>query len=613
MRYQVLALALAGALLSAVHALASQAPGHVYVALKAREQAPAPVRAIIDANLPAYLAGSTGPDIALTTYLLEEALGYEHPGSEAHYDRTGQIIANMLALAGKLPDEGQRNQGLAFALGWLTHYCTDCTIHPLVNEFGGYFGAGGERIVRHKTLELVEAEHVFHKGFGDLSNYRITSTAVPARLITAAFHETFPDKSIYDPGLLGDADSFIADLGKSALIMAYCTDWFVNVHTQATSYTGPVYSTVLKGTPPTPREYELLMEPLRIESVKLEEPDRANGETKGYLVVNYELHDLKLHKLFCQQWDARIGNAVSMAVSNFTRWSDDPAGYRLVDRNLDTGGPIASHYDTTQEWPGNPDITSLLVFAEVKDDQGRDVSPPWGREGQWAPIPFALENVGGPDSLVGTLETLPGWNGGKAGRAFLKIPIDCTEPGEYDAKIRLVMAQKPSKREYGWPDQGHIVEAKWEGSTAGQPELSILFLVDTSGSMAGEKIAAAQAAVKASVEQTNDGKTEWCLVRFGGCSVSVVCRFTMDPRKMQAAADTLSTGGDTPYIYGREKALKYLVQRGRGKSGRLVILCDGQDNCPEHGGITQAEASAQLRELMQIVQPAATAAGGVGQ
>jgi Mg-chelatase subunit ChlD len=130
--------------------------------------------------------------------------------------------------------------------------------------------------------------------------------------------------------------------------------------------------------------------------------------------------------------------------------------------------------------------------------------------------------------------------------------------------------------------------------------------------MAGEKIAAAQAAVKASVDQTNDGKTEWCLVRFGGCAVSVLCRFTMDPRKLQAAADTLGTDGDTPYTYGREKALKYLVQRGRGQAGRLVILCDGQDNCPEHGGITQPEASAQLRQLMRIVQPA-TPAGGTGQ
>ncbi|MBU0606457.1 MAG: VWA domain-containing protein [Armatimonadetes bacterium] len=141
-----------------------------------------------------------------------------------------------------------------------------------------------------------------------------------------------------------------------------------------------------------------------------------------------------------------------------------------------------------------------------------------------------------------------------------------------------------------------------EEQPAGAPELSILFLVDTSGSMGGSKIAAARAAVKSSVDQTNDGKTEWCLVQFGNCKVGVICRFTMEPGKMKAAADLLGASGDTPLVYGREKALAYLTLRGRGQVGRLVILCDGQNNCPEHGGITQPEASAQLRKLMQEVQ-----------
>lgn len=598
-------------LLAVAPTLASQAPGHIYVALKAREAAPAPVRAIIDGNLQAYLAGATGPDIALTTYLVQEALGWEHPGSEAHYDRTGQLIVNMLKLASALPDEAARIQGQAFALGWLTHYSTDVTIHPLVNEMGGYFGAGGERIVRHKVLELVEAEHVFQKNFGDLSNYRITSTQVPVQLITAAFHETFPEKNEYDAGILGDALTFWQDLSKSALIMAYSTDWFVNVHLKATSYTGPVISTVLKGTPPTPEEYEKIVKnPLTIDKVEVEPADPAAGRDKAYLKVTYSANDLLLYKVFCDQWNVRIGNAVNLASSNFAKWGGNPSGFKLFDRNLDTGGPIASHYDTATEWPGKPDITSLLAYVEIKDDKGKDVSPMWGKDGTFVPIPFTVPGTGGPDDVVGPVQDLPGWNGGKAGQCFMRVPFDNSAGGEYTAKLRLVLARKPDKKPYGWEDQGHIVEAKWEGPISGKPELSILFLVDTSGSMGGGKIAAARAAVKASVAQTDDKKTEWCLVRFGGCSVNVVCRFTMDPKKLQTAADTLGTGGDTPYIYGREKALAYLVARGRGKTGRLVILCDGQDNCPEHGSASQPEAAAQLRKLMQIVQPATPGGGG---
>jgi len=106
-------------------ACASQGAGHVYVALKAREQAPPALKAILDANEQAYLAGATGPDIALTTYLVAEAFGWHHPGVEAHYEKTGQLIVNMLKLAAANSDPAARNQGIAFACGWLTHYCTD--------------------------------------------------------------------------------------------------------------------------------------------------------------------------------------------------------------------------------------------------------------------------------------------------------------------------------------------------------------------------------------------------------------------------------------------------------------------------------------------------------
>ncbi len=587
-----------------VTAHASQGAGHVYVALKTMEQAPPAVRAIIDANPNAYLAGATGPDIALTTWLIAEAFGWHHPGVEAHYEKTGQLIANMLRIASTYPEGAARNQGLAFALGWLTHYCTDCVVHPLVNEFGGSFSAGSEHQIRHKQLEVVECAHVYEKKYGDLdTQYSISSLAVPIDLIRAAFYATYPDKVVYSPELnaMQGAGSFVADLAKSSLLMAQATSWLVSAYRgEWNPARGPVFSTVLKGYTPTPDEYKGLMDPLRIDRVELEEPDRDAGETEGKLKVTYTITDLKLYKLFCNQWDSRIGRAVSNAVNLFNAYASNPGGFMPPDRNLDTGGAEGSTFDLAQEWPGQPEINEVLAFADITGPENRDVSR-LDKTGQWYPIPFRLPGVGGDN--IGAVSQAKGWNNGETGTCYLKIPFDCSKVGDYHAKIRLAFAQKPSKRIFGWPEQGQTVEATWEGDLLGaKPELSILFLVDTSGSMDGSKIAAARAAVKASVDQTNDGKTEWCLVRFGGCSVKVICRFTMDAAKLKAAADLLGAGGDTPLVYGREKALAYLTGRGQGRQGRLVILCDGQNNCTEHGGITQPEASAQLQRLMQEIQ-----------
>lgn len=595
---------LIGLLLLSCAAWASQSPGHVYVALKAYEQAPPAVRAIIDSNRASYIAGATGPDIALTTYLIAEGLGYQHPGSEAHYQATGQIINNMLKRAAADPNEASRNKGIAFALGWLTHYCTDGVVHPLVNQFGGYFGAGGDFIVRHKHLELVECEHVFQKGFGNLDEYAISAGAVPTELVTAAFNDTFPNNIVYRPITQYTALAFNDDLIRSSALMAGASGWLLNCHRQGWSVAGPVFSTVLKGYPPNPDEYKALMQPLTIEEVKMLEPD-ATGQAR--LSITYNINDLGLYNLFCREWDQRIGSAVSQATGFFNTYAGSPASLNVPDLNLDTGMAIGAHFDASTAWPGKPDIYSLLAFIEITDADGKEVYA-GDKTGQWMPIPFMNPGVGSPNA--GTIEERPGWNGGKAGKCFISVPFDASKGGEYNAKVRLAMANKTDKRLFGWPERNMTVESNWAGPISGQPELSILFLVDCSGSMGGSKIKSAIAAVKTSVDQTNDKKTEWCLVRFGGCSVNAVCRFTMDPNKIKAAADTLSDGGDTPLTYGREKALTYLTTRGRGKTGRMVILCDGQDNCPEHGGISQPEAAAQLMKLMRTVQPAQMPAQG---
>lgn len=156
-----------------------------------------------------------------------------------------------------------------------------------------------------------------------------------------------------------------------------------------------------------------------------------------------------------------------------------------------------------------------------------------------------------------------------------------------------------------------------EEPTLGNPELSIVFVVDCSGSMSGSKIAEARASVKQAVANGNDGKTEWAIVGFGSCQAKVLCRFSMDADKLQAAADRLRDGGDTPLTYGISEATTYLVTQGKGRQGRLVILADGEDNCRERGSKGPAEASGGFRPMftqqrnISMPNPAPAAPGGV--
>ena len=132
-----------------------------------------------------------------------------------------------------------------------------------------------------------------------------------------------------------------------------------------------------------------------------------------------------------------------------------------------------------------------------------------------------------------------------------------------------------------------------------RPELSIVFLVDTSGSMRGSKIMEAMDAVRSGVHATNDGRTEWALVRFSGCSATVTCRFTTREHKIIAAANNLRAGGDTPLSYAVGVALTYLHEEGSGSRGRLIILGDGEDNCRERGARGPEEVDASMRPMFK--------------
>ena len=77
---------------------------------------------------------------------------------------------------------------------------------------------------------------------------------------------------------------------------------------------------------------------------------------------------------------------------------------------------------------------------------------------------------------------------------------------------------------------------------------------------------------------------EWASLGFGNHKVFGVPPFTRDLQAIEKAVSSLRPSGDTPLRYGEAKAAAYLLKNGAAPEGKLIILCDGEDNCtgPAH-------------------------------
>jgi len=160
------------------------------------------------------------------------------------------------------------------------------------------------------------------------------------------------------------------------------------------------------------------------------------------------------------------------------------------------------------------------------------------------------------------------------------------------------------------PDKADEMIRRFQGH--GTPDVSVLFLVDTSGSMAGQKIIEARKAVADLVKEANaaNRQEEWAILSFGNHNAYEIQAFTQDLATLERAVARLQPGGDTPLRYGQAKATTYLLQNGKGKEGKLVILCDGDDNCPgpAHSGGARDDrpasgaANDKLQRLFQTLK-----------
>lgn len=359
MRFRATGLLLFAFIISAGVCQASQIAGHVYSALKAYQRAPSEVRRIIEPNLDAYLMGSSGPDIAYTTHYIRlgaaAKIGIDvfPPGTEGHGDkpgvppRSGDLIQAMYRLA----EEHNNDRERAFVLGWLTHYCTDNVIHPLVNRYGGYYT---EDPSHHKILEMMECEHVFQQeDAGPLSRYVLNPGMIYGKdsntcpyLVNDAHASLFGNTtngSAYKPferrEVLGEPNPdqlvldtsgrlrpksevspesivvyqeqmpmFILNFGRNAENVQAASKAMMDVHKglKPEWWGKTILGVALKGPPPNQYEYEFLMEPLKIDKVSVSAQQRPDGTSTGWLSIDYSVNDIRLLKLFCDDWDKAI-------------------------------------------------------------------------------------------------------------------------------------------------------------------------------------------------------------------------------------------------------------------------------------------------------------------
>src|SRR4051812_14892466 len=105
--------------------------------------------------------------------------------------------------------------------------------------------------------------------------------------------------------------------------------------------------------------------------------------------------------------------------------------------------------------------------------------------------------------------------------------------------------------------------------------VSLGIALDTSGSMAGEKISAARAAIGRFVNELLNRNDELFLYRFSNYPV-LVQGWTRDRRDLLDPLDRLTPNGATAMYDAVAKAIP-LAQQGQNQKKALVVISDGND------------------------------------
>jgi len=397
-------------------ARAGQMAGHEYTALSAMTWLSGTARDVVEANQDAYLSGAQGPDttgiVMFNLNMVNDAVG-----EESHYS------AKKAELALAILDAAKTDRDKAFALGWMTHYINDLFVHPVVNDYGGYYAVDPKH---HKELEQLETKHVL-LNHGDLVTQEMSNT-VPATFgstfagfIFDGYHAAFPEENRYKTGneWVGSNKFYFARRYNEA------SDWslaasrdFYLAHSNGSGKHGSLESwteslAVWKLFPPMPsaKEYETLRKPLDITVVK---------PYSDRIEVTAEVKDSKHYGRFLVDWDAAAVAAQQYAAQVFSLASDylDAAegehkaeirGQLLaVIPNANLDQPHAA-FDPTKALPGGANCERLAYQLTL--------FPQTGAAGEQKPV--VIEGSSTP-IVYGTAE---GFAGSKSGTVTFQISL----------------------------------------------------------------------------------------------------------------------------------------------------------------------------------------------
>ncbi len=137
---------------------------------------------------------------------------------------------------------------------------------------------------------------------------------------------------------------------------------------------------------------------------------------------------------------------------------------------------------------------------------------------------------------------------------------------------------------------------------------SLVFVIDATGSMAGEKLANAKSTAISEISKL-DEKTEVAVIAFSGCAggISIISSFKlMTPQGISAvcsAVKNIAAGNDTNIAEATAFAGNYIRTKGRGKVRRaLILLTDGVETCNGDPAAAVKEVNTITRTETEIPQ-----------
>jgi Mg-chelatase subunit ChlD len=177
----------------------------------------------------------------------------------------------------------------------------------------------------------------------------------------------------------------------------------------------------------------------------------------------------------------------------------------------------------------------------------------------------------------------------KSGNHFDKF--DYTTQNSTSAEnLNNAKSMSTSKQHNSNQAQNQAIKAKISGTTVPieingtNSKNSLLLLIDTSGSMQGNKLKEAKSAAKEVIRKSTRNNTEVAILTFSGSCNNPIAKhqaFSTNTQKLLSFVDSLSADGGTPMSAAIEYANIYMANNSSKSSASemILLLADGDDSC----------------------------------